>query len=235
MTNDTTRQVTLQQQSELPLTVKRVGAGRPVLVLHGGHGPSNTAPVVEHFAPDSLVVQPTHPGWDGTPRPDWFYGIDDLAVTYLDLLEDDDLDDVLVVATSFGGWIASEMAVRDRAHRITRMVLIDPVGPEVPGYKVEVPEPGDPDAQPSIMDTVYAYGGPSLRDPKLLRRLARVQVPILMLWGENDTVVSPEFGKVYAAAFGNARFELLQNVGHMGLRDAPDVVFALIDSFLAEQ
>jgi pimeloyl-ACP methyl ester carboxylesterase len=234
MTHDA-KQELLLARSELPLTVKMVGSGRPVLVLHGGHGPGNTTAVVDHFAPDWLVVQPTHPGWDGTPRPDWFNGIDDLAVTYLDLLEDRDLEDVVVVATSFGGWIASEMAVRDRGHRISREILVDPVGPDIPGYAVQVPEPDDPEALPSIMDTVYAYGGKSLSDPKLLRRLGRVQIPILMLWGENDTVVTPEFGRVYAAAFADARFEVLPGVGHMGLRDAPETVFAHIDAFLADK
>jgi pimeloyl-ACP methyl ester carboxylesterase len=234
MTNDA-KQELLLARSELPLTVKMVGSGRPVLVLHGGHGPGNTTAVVDHFAPDWLVVQPTHPGWDGTPRPDWFNGIDDLAVTYLDLLEDRKLDDVVVVATSFGGWIASEMAVRDRGHRISRMILIDPVGPEVAGQSVQVPEPDDPDAVPSIMDTVYVYGGRSLRDPKLLRRVRRVQIPVLMLWGENDTVVTPEFGRVYAAGFADARFEVIPATGHMPLRDAPETVFGHIDAFLADK
>ena len=232
MTNDTTE--VIHPYPDLPLRLRTVGAGRPVLVLHGGHGPANTAAVVDHFAPTSLVMAPTHPGWDGTPRPDWFSGMDSLAVTYLDLLEDRDLRDVLVVATSFGGWIASEMAVRDRGHSISGLVLIDAIGPEVPGHEVQVQEPGDNSPLPKIMEVVYAYAGRSLRDPKLLRRLGRVQTPTLVLWGQNDTAVTPEFGKAYADAFANARFEVIPAAAHMPVVEAPDATFAAIDAFLAE-
>lgn len=232
MTTDTTE--LLYPYPDLPLRVRTVGIGRPVLVLHGGHGPTNTAGVVEHFAPTSMVMAPTHPGWDDIPRPDWFTGIDNLAVTYLDLLEDRDLRDVLVVATSFGGWIASEMAVRDRGHLISQLVLIDAIGAEVPGHEVQVQDPDDDSPLPKIMEVVYAYTGPSLRDPKLLRRLGRVQIPTLVLWGENDTAVTPDFGRAYAKAFANARFELIPDAAHMPVVEAPDATFAAIDAFLAE-
>jgi pimeloyl-ACP methyl ester carboxylesterase len=232
MTRDTTQ--VLHPYPDLALRLRTVGAGRPVLVLHGGHGPANTTGIVDHFEPTSLVMAPTHPGWDGTPRPGWFCGVDDLAVTYLDLLEDRGLRDVLVVATSFGGWIASEMAVRDRGHSISHLVLIDAIGPEIPGHEVQVQAPGDDRPPPKIMEVVYAYTGRSLRDPKLLRRLGRVQIPTLVLWGENDTAVTPDFGRVYADAFAKARFELIADAAHMPVVEAPDATIAAIDAFLAD-
>ena len=235
MTGSQTQEV-LQLLPDLPLTLTRVGSGRPVLVVHGGHGPSTTAPVVDHFAADSMVLMPTHPGWEGTPRPDWFSGVDDLAIAYLNLLEDEGLSDVLVVGVSFGGWVASEMGVRDLGHRIGRLIVIDPPGAEVPGFKVFVPEPGDP-ALPDhdTLTTLLSFGGPSFTDPKLLRRLARVRIPTLVLWGEIDRVVNVEAGRAHAAAFANARFEVIPDTGHMAVRDNPKEVFARIDAFLAKQ
>lgn len=41
---------------------------RPALVLHGGAGPVSVAPLVAHLAANHRVLDPTHPGWDGTPR-----------------------------------------------------------------------------------------------------------------------------------------------------------------------
>jgi pimeloyl-ACP methyl ester carboxylesterase len=224
----------LELYSDLPLTLREAGSGgRPVFVIHGGHGPTNTAGIVDHFAATSQVLQPTHPGWDGTPRPEWFYGMDALANTYLDLLEDRDLHDVVVVAVSFGGWIASEMVVRDRGHRISRLILIGALGPEVPGHEVQVPPPDDGGLVSDVMQTVYAYGGQSLRNPKLLRRLARVKIPTLVLWGENDTVLTPEFGRAYADAFANGHFEVIPNAGHTPAVDVPDITLTAIDNFLA--
>lgn len=77
------------------------------------------------------TITPVHPGWDGTHRPEWLTGIDDLALAYLDHLRDRRLRDVLVVGSSIGGWTAAEMAVRDAGAIISGLVLIDPVGVHV--------------------------------------------------------------------------------------------------------
>ncbi|MGP8296844.1 alpha/beta fold hydrolase [Streptomyces inhibens] len=74
---------------------------------------------------------------------------------------------------------------------------------------------------------------PTMRDPKLLRRLARVRVPTLVVWGQNDSVVSPDLGRAYAAAFANARFTLVPDAGHIPTCEAPDATLAAIGAFLA--
>ncbi len=42
----------------------------------------------------------------------------------------------------------------------------------------------------------------------------------------------PEFGKAYAAAFADARFEVVAGAGHVPHVQAPAETFALIDQFL---
>lgn len=235
MTRNKTQQV-LQLYPDLPLSLTRIGSGRPVFVVHAGHGPATAMPIVDHFASDSLVLMPTHPGFEGSPRPEWFSSVDDLAITYLNLLEDEDLSDVVVVGSSFGGWVVSEMAVRDLAHRIGRLILIDPAGAEVPGYQVWMPERGDPALPDSTtLNALLVYSAQTFTDPKLLRRLGRVQIPTLVLWGETDRIIDVEVGRVHAAAFANARFDVVPDTGHMAVRDNPKEVFARIDAFLAEQ
>jgi len=225
----------LRPHPGLEITLLDTGSGnRAVLALHGGAGPRGVAPIVEHFEPEARVLAPTHPGWAGTPRPDWFTGVDDLAVTYLDLLDDEGLEDVVVVGSSFGGWVASEMAVRDRGRRIRALVVLDGIGPEVDGHPVRMPEPppGAPGPAPADLATLRAYTGPAIADPKLLRRLARVRIPALLIWGEDDVVVPPAFGKAYAAGFADARFEVVPDAGHMPHAQAPAETFTKIDEFL---
>lgn len=108
MTSPTTRTVALR--SDLQITVAEAGAGRPVLILHGGGGPFTVAAIANHLAETMRTVTPTHPGWNGAARPDWCSGIDDLALAYLHHLDEYDLRDVLVIGSSIGGWIGSEMA-----------------------------------------------------------------------------------------------------------------------------
>ncbi|PZE69413.1 alpha/beta hydrolase [Curtobacterium sp. MCPF17_018] len=114
---------------------------RTALVLHGGGGPMTVAPIVAHLAPAFHVVAPTHPGWDGTPRPDGIDSVPALAAAYLEQLLAAGEQDVVLVGSSIGGWITLEMAVQaaadDRfAGVVGAVVDIDGVGAVVEGEPI---------------------------------------------------------------------------------------------------
>src|SRR3954466_1463704 len=92
----------------VPVRLERQGSGRAVLVLHGGAGPSSVAGLAATLAAagGGSVIVPTHPGFDGTTRPDALASIGQLAETYAALLAELGLEDVLVIGNSVGGWIA---------------------------------------------------------------------------------------------------------------------------------
>lgn len=242
----------------MEITFTEAGAGRTALVLHGGGGPATVAGIAGHLAATMRAITPTHPGWDGTERPGWLTGVDDLALAYLQHLEDNDLSDVLVVGSSIGGWIAAEMAVRDNAGRITGLVLIDAAGIDVPGE----PMPDffaldarglaahsfhDPDrfyVDPATIPPAQAAtrranlatlrvlaSDPYMHDPKLARRLARVRIPTLVLWGASDRIFTPGYGAAYAAAFADGRFEVIPAAGHLPQLEQPAATFAAIDRY----
>src|SRR5438270_9438223 len=108
----------------LTVRIDERGSGRPILVLHGGGGPQTVSGFAAALSTRAHVLTPIHPGFGGEPRPEWFNSIDDLALTYLELLERLDLRDVMVVGFSIGGWIAAELAVRDTT-RLGSIVLVD--------------------------------------------------------------------------------------------------------------
>ncbi|MEV6728356.1 MULTISPECIES: alpha/beta hydrolase [unclassified Streptomyces] len=243
------------------LTMAEAGNGRPVLLLHGGGGPATVANLAEHLSRVAHTITPVHPGWDGTPRPDWLTGIDDLALAYLHRLHDRRLRDVLVIGSSLGGWIAAEMAVRDHAGTITGLVLIDAVGVHVETEPITdifaldargIAEHSwhDPDRyyadpagfppaelarrQANMAAVRTLAGAPYMNDPKLLRRLRRVQAPTLALWGESDRIVTPAYGAAYAEAFGNGRLEVIPRAGHLPQIEQPEATVALIDTHLRQ-
>ncbi len=249
---------TVQPCPDLEITLTEAGQGRPVLILHGGGGPFTVASIANHLS-GTHTITPTHPGWNGTPRPDWFRGIDDLALAYLHYLEDNDLHDVLVIGSSIGGWIGSEMALRDGAGLMTGLILIDAVGVKVEGAPIRdffsldargIAEYAYHDADRFYTDPasvpaeqvahqkantaalrVFA-GDPYMHDPKLLRRLWRVEIPTLVLWGERDRIVTVSYGAAYAAAFEHARLEVVKEAGHLPHIEQPAATFALIDDFV---
>jgi pimeloyl-ACP methyl ester carboxylesterase len=101
MSTPTTRIVHLRP--DLPIALTEAGSGRPALILHGGGGPFTVAGIGDHLAETLQTITPTHPGWNGTQRPDWLLGISDIAQTYVDYLESEKLRDVLVIGSSLGG------------------------------------------------------------------------------------------------------------------------------------
>ncbi|MFE6178762.1 alpha/beta fold hydrolase [Streptomyces sp. NPDC056464] len=227
----------------LDLEVREAGTGRgPVLVLHGGPGPSSITALIDHLAPDHRVVAPTHPGWEGTVRHDDLDSVPALAAAYLDLLGRLGLNDVTVIGTSFGGWVATQTVLDDREGRISRLVLMDAIGPVIPGQQITVPAgppaaaaagpapKGGPSAQ--SMAAMRAYAGPGMADASMLPRLSTVACPVLVIWGADDPVVTSDFGRAYAAAFPHARFELIPGAGHLPIREEPEAVFTALDSFL---
>ena len=245
---------------DLALTVTEAGTGRPMLVLHGGGGPQTVAPIVGHLAETGHVLAPTHPGWNGTPRPDRLARIEDLASVYLDLLRQEDLSDVVVVGSSLGGWIAADMATGDDDHRIAGLVLIDSVGVDIAGQPIRdffaldprgVAEYSFHDGDRFYMDPVTVppeqvarqranmaamrtmAGDPYMHDPLLLGRLALIRVPTLVVWGESDRIVTPAYGRAMADRIGNATFELIVEAGHLPQIERPAPTFAAIDAFLA--
>jgi pimeloyl-ACP methyl ester carboxylesterase len=63
--------------------------------------------------------------------------------------------------------------------------------------------------------TLAVYGGEHFMfDPKLRRRLHRVTVPALVVWGEQDGISPLEYGRDFASAFGNGHFAPIADAGH---------------------
>ncbi len=254
-----TTQHTITLPPGLPLSYEETGSGQ-ALVLHGGGGPVTVAPLTAHLAETMHVLAPVHPGWNRTPRPDRLASIPDLAAAYLDWLRERDLRDVLVTGSSLGGWIAAEMAAGDDEGRIGTLVLIDSAGIEVPGAPIRdffaldprgiaeyawhdserfyvdpatvPPEQAAVQAANTATMRVYA-GDPYMHDPGLLARLGGITVPALVLWGDSDQIITPDYGRYLAGALGNARYQQISDAGHLPHLEQPAATLAAIDQFLA--
>jgi pimeloyl-ACP methyl ester carboxylesterase len=144
------------------LHVTRGGSGAPVLVLHHDIGSPARGPFYDALARRFTVIRPSHPGYDGSPRPDWLRSVRDVAVVYQALLGEDAATRapgaVAVLGLGFGGWIAAEMATM--APRALRALVL--VG--AMGVKPERGEIAD-QALVSYLDYVHAgFAEPSAFD-----------------------------------------------------------------------
>src|SRR5258708_39620022 len=114
----------LQEQRE-PMKITESGNGRNILILHGGGGPATMTGLAAHLAARAHVITPTHPGWNGTPRPESLDTVAALADEYVRFLDEHDLKDVLIIGSSMGGWLGAEIALHDHAHRVTGLGIIN--------------------------------------------------------------------------------------------------------------
>jgi len=73
---------------------------------------------------------------------------------------------------------------------------------------------------------------PFMHNPGLLRWLHRIRVPTLLLWGESDRVVSPDYGRAWHQAIPGSRFQLIAGAGHYPHRERPDDFAQAVTAFL---
>jgi pimeloyl-ACP methyl ester carboxylesterase len=202
------------------LVVEERGEGQPFLLLHGGAGPVSMSRFASMLADrrPARVLTPTHPGFARTPRPEGLNTVKSLARLYAQLLKQLDLANVTVIGNSVGSWIAAELGLLGTP-RIRHLVLTGAVGIEFPGHPIpdtskmtldqimslsyHDPKPFriDPtrmtDEQRAVAASNRAALGiyaPKNTDPSLAARLSKMTVPTLVISGDSDRIVTPEYG-----------------------------------------
>ena len=78
----------------------------------------------------------------------------------------------------------------------------------------------------------YAATCEALRDADLRDAIHAIQIPSLVLCGDQDLATPPSLGRTLAAALPNARFDLIENAGHLPSLEQPAVLAAKIEQFL---
>ena len=66
----------------------------------------------------------------------------------------------------------------------------------------------------------------------LARRLHRVSVPTLVLWGRDDALVPAAYAEEFAGRINGSRLEVLEDCGHAMQGDQPEQMFKAITEFL---
>jgi pimeloyl-ACP methyl ester carboxylesterase len=240
------------------------GDGPPLLFLHGAGGfrpgPAYLGMLGEH----RRVIAPSHPGFGLSGLADWMDRPDDIAHIHWELLDRLGLDRVEIVGTSFGGWIAAEMATM-QPQRVRRLVLVAPAGVKTGSREeLDIPDmfatpaeaiqrmlyvdPAKFAIDPAAMTdeelrimlrnresfALFAWE-PYLHNPKLPHRLHKVTCPTLFLRGAHDGLISAPYVERYAALLPNARIVELPDAAHLPQLETPEAFAGAVLSFLQEE
>ena len=235
--------------------LRRGGKGKPLLYLHGASGAPAILPFMEKLAERFDVLVPEHPGYGQSGEPEWLENIHDVAYFYLDFLKQLNLREVLLVGTSMGGWMAMEIAVRDTS-RLSQLVLVAPAGIAAPGLKVAdtflmAPEdvlralyhdqsfaekilaaPPTPEAidvgLKNRHTTARLAWEPRFHDPFLPKWLHRIDVPVKIVWGEQDRIIPVGFTKEFSRLLPKAQIHVIKGAGHLPPVEKPDEFVAIV-------
>jgi pimeloyl-ACP methyl ester carboxylesterase len=239
------------------IRVLRGGSGPPLIFLHGASGHVGWLPFLERLSQSFDVLAPEHPGFGASDDPRWLDRPSDLACFYLDMIDALKLDGVHLIGTSLGGWIAAELAVRNTS-RLASLTLVCAVGIAANGapiddmFRMSAEENArrfyfDPgrvrrrlerlaSADPRILvrnrSTVVRLAYPHFVNPDLAKWLHRVNIPTLLIWGEDDGLVPPRFGKAYQHYIPNASLVVIPKAGHAPFEEQPDAFLTAFDDFL---
>lgn len=82
-------------------------------------------------------------------------------------------------------------------------------------------------------DAFSLYGWqPHMFNPRLKNWLHRIDVPTLVLWGEDDGIVKTGYGRRYAASIPGAAFETIAKAGHHPELEQPQAFVRTVAAFL---
>ncbi len=237
----------------------RAGSGPSVLFLHGAGGVPQWLPFFDALAERYTVLVPEHPGFGGSDDPAWIASMPDLAMFYLDLVEEAGLDGIHLIGNSLGGWLAAEILVRDRS-RFRSLVQLAPAGIRVKGVPcgdnfIWGPEEAirnlyhdqafadrilaltPTEAQLDVMlhnrFTVAKFGWqPRWYDPDLEKWLHRIKLPALVVWGDDDKIMPPANAALWRERLPDARVVTIEKCGHLPHVEHADAVARHVIDFI---
>jgi pimeloyl-ACP methyl ester carboxylesterase len=238
--------------------VWRKGEGPKLGFLAGFGGLPRWIPFLDALARERTVIVPSLPGFPGGDRGhtvldnhlDWLLAI-------RQLLQKAGLERADLAASSVGASFAAEVAAIWPS-AVRRLALIAPWGlfdetdpmtdpwaqrpPEVPALFCADPErwnelkaepegansPEWPIEQTRANEAAARAFWP-LGNTRLEKRLALIEAPTLLIWGEGDRIVPRSYAERFAAAIaGRTEITAIAGAGHLAELDKPDEAAAAI-------
>lgn len=259
------------EHQELDLTVRgtrvrtlTAGSGDPLLYLHGSGDLGLWTPALSALAERYRVWRPDHPGFSRSDDRNGIDSIHDLAFFYLDLLDEIEGEEVVLVGSSLGGWLAADLATIE-PRRVSRLVLVSTAGirAEVPTPDVFTLSPAeqaeltyhDQDLRSLAVQqaerieddaerfkrflrnrsaTAHLGWNPYMHDPKLPDRLHRITAPTLILWGAQDRMLPVGYAHRWLELLPGAELAIVDDAGHLPLVEQPDAALGVLRAFLAQ-
>jgi pimeloyl-ACP methyl ester carboxylesterase len=223
------------------------GHGAPLILIHGLSGSGRWwQKNVDFLARQYRVYLIDLIGF-GQSRKQRFvlHKASELLARWMDQME---IECATVIGHSMGGLIAADLAGTFPA-KVERLVLVDaaaiPLGrtyfQNALGL-VRAISAMPPNFLPILFGDAYQAGPRTivraaweLLATDISDKLARIQAPTLVVWGQNDWLVPLQIGVRIYDRLDNAYFVVLDNAGHNPMWDRADAFNQVVDDFLHDR
>ena len=212
------------------------GAGEPVVLVHGLSGSTrwwryNVEALARHF--QVYVIDLISFGRSRTGQR---FVLRDAAASLTRWMERVGLERVRLVGHSMGGFIAADVAATF-PDRVERLVLVDaaaiPMGRSYVAHVMGLARAVRRmpfDFFPVLFTDAYKAGpkailraAAELLATDISERLTQIRAPVLIVWGEHDTVVPLQIGERLHASLPGSRLVVVPEAGHNPMWDRPGV------------
>jgi pimeloyl-ACP methyl ester carboxylesterase len=248
---------------EIPrATVTDRGTGRPLLLLHGwGVSSELFAPILTGLEAGRRLIVPDLPGFGATPPPDAPWSVHEYAAWCVALLDRLGIERCDLIGHSNGGRIGIVLAA-EHPQRVGRMVLAGSAGirpnhtlrdvarvrtykalrvversPLVPGAirraaRGRADQRGSADYRAvsgTMRGTLVRIVNEDLR-----ALLPSLRMPVLLIWGEQDTETPIDDGRLMERLIPDAGLVVFEGAGHFAYLEQPDRFCRIVDVFLRD-
>jgi|GEM_PF-554094 len=142
----------------------------------------------------------------------------DVLKEFVDNLE---LSNLYIVGHSYGGWIAATYAIN---FNLNALVLEDSAGLDI-DFNSTSPKEALAMKEKMFYQIMKIDGNRSYVIKNILdsefskewltqESLSEIQTPTLIIWGENDKIINPEYAAVFNARIKNSKIKIIKGAGH---------------------
>lgn len=225
------------------------GTGDTIVYLHGGGG-LHISPVHRLLSERFHVAAFEMPGFGTSPQNTRSNSLDDLAITMAEAIAAAAGTDYVLYGTSFGAAVALRIAL-SHPDRIRALILESPAAlqPEgsTPGdlsperlraalyvHPENAPAPQAPEVIRKQRQLLGRLSGPN-QDPELIERMRTLTLPVLVLFGTRDGLISTSIAPRYKELLVNGYLVYVYEAAHEMQFDRPEAVAEVVGDFAARQ
>jgi 2-hydroxy-6-oxonona-2,4-dienedioate hydrolase len=235
------------------------GEGEPLILLHGLFGAlSNFKDLIDFFRSKYKVVVPMLPLFELDIL---HTSVGGLAKFVHKFIEAQDYNNIHLLGNSLGGHVGIVHALK-HPDRIKSLILTGSSGLFENGMGDSYPKRGDYEfikrkteltffdpntASKELVDEVYEIVNNRIKAIKIIalaksairnnlgEELNQLNIPTLLVWGNNDTITPPFVAKEFNTLIPNSELHFIDNCGHAPMMEVPEEFNNILLEFLKKQ